>query len=334
MSQGILLGGSGGYGTLPEQVSGFYAARGNAQVSLTWSNPSADYAGTLIVRKAGSYPQRPSDGVKIYKGTGTSYMDTGLVNGMQYDYRAFSYNSRGEYQTISRTATATPVAGFQISELPVGSLVKISEGKAWQQYIIVNQGIPDTTLYDSSCNGTWALRKDIFEKRPWNTVNSNTYPLSAIHTYLNNDFFANLSPAFQDAIKQIKIPYSHWNDGSQIIDTGASGLDTKIFLLSSQEIGIMTYGSDNLVQDSKMLSYFLSGNETEAIAKRAATMDGSACEWWTRTVNPREGSTVLTNRENGEATCVELRGVRPAMVLDFSSLVVSYPDTYGCYELM
>lgn len=125
MSQGILLGGSGGYGTLPEQVSGFYAARGNAQVTLTWSNPSAEYAGTLIVRKTGSYPQRPSDGVKIYKGTGTSYLDTGLTNGTQYYYRAFAYNSRGEYQTISRTATAKPIVGTVVSTMPVGTKIKL-----------------------------------------------------------------------------------------------------------------------------------------------------------------------------------------------------------------
>jgi len=334
MGQVLIPGRKRMYGTLPEQVSSFYAARGNAQVTLTWSNPSAEYAGTLIVRKTGSYSQRPSDGIKIYKGTGTHYTDTGLTNGTQYYYRAFAYNSRGEYQTISRIATATPVDGFSVSELPVGGLVKVAEDGVLQQYIVIQQGNPDETLYDKSCNGTWILRKNISEKRQWNGTNNNTYSSSTIHAYLNNDFFTSLLQTSQNAIKQIKIPYSYWNDGNQILATGTSGLDTKIFLLSSLEIGITAYGSDYLVQDSKMLSLFLSGNETEAIAKRAATMDGSDCEWYTRTVNPREGTTVLTNKQNGEATCVELRGVRPAMILDSASLVVSYPDTFGCYELM
>lgn len=49
---------------------------------------------------------------------------------------------------------AMPVAaGTQISTLEVGTLVKINENGAPVEYLIVNQGNPDPSMYDASCDG-------------------------------------------------------------------------------------------------------------------------------------------------------------------------------------
>lgn len=58
-------------------------------------NPTGtlDYEGTKIMRKTGSYPSGPTDGVQIYDGTGTSTMDAGLSNGVTYYYKAFAYGA-------------------------------------------------------------------------------------------------------------------------------------------------------------------------------------------------------------------------------------------------
>ncbi|MCH4239475.1 MAG: fibronectin type III domain-containing protein [Oscillospiraceae bacterium] len=232
MSQGILLGGSGGYGTLPEQVSGFYAARGNAQVALTWSNPSADYAGTLIVRKTGNYPQRPSDGAKIYRGTATSCTDTGLTNDTQYYYRAFSYNSRGEYQTISRTATAKPIAGTVVSTMPVGTKIKL--GMYYEQPIIWK--IIDKNHSGYPANSVTLMADKILALRCFDAAEptnpdsnrreygDNRYSFSNIRQWLNSEANAG---KWYSAKHQYDAPPSNAN-----VRNGYNGYDTQAGFLN------------------------------------------------------------------------------------------------------
>ena len=80
------------------------------------------------------------------------------------------------------------IAGIKASELAVGSSVFLMENGSPAEYLVVNQGIPNNHhSYDSSCDGTWLLRKNIYEKRVWDSTNHD-YANSDIHTYLNSDF--------------------------------------------------------------------------------------------------------------------------------------------------
>lgn len=82
-----------------------------------------------------------------------------------------------------------PTVGAPISELAVGSPVRLSVNGTVTDFLIVNQGIPSNSiLYDSSCNGTWLLMKNIYENRVWQSGNINKYESSDIHTYLNNTY--------------------------------------------------------------------------------------------------------------------------------------------------
>jgi hypothetical protein len=67
------------------------------QLDLIWQR-SNDAEQTVVVRKAGSYPITPSDGLIIYNGTGKQVNDTGLGNGLVYYYRAWSFLD-GKYST-------------------------------------------------------------------------------------------------------------------------------------------------------------------------------------------------------------------------------------------
>jgi YD repeat-containing protein len=96
--------------TPPANVTGFTATPGNAQVELAWSLPAdADFAGVKILRRTGSYPASPSDGTAVYNGAGTGTTDTGLVNGTEYFYKAFSYDGVPNYAS-GATASAVPAA--------------------------------------------------------------------------------------------------------------------------------------------------------------------------------------------------------------------------------
>ncbi len=95
----------------PENVNGLTATPADAQVTLSWTNPSdADFAGVRILRKTGSAPTGPTDGTVIHQGTGTSQVDAGLTNGTTYYYRVFAYDEVLNYST-GVTASGTPAAG-------------------------------------------------------------------------------------------------------------------------------------------------------------------------------------------------------------------------------
>jgi lysophospholipase L1-like esterase len=100
--------------TAPAPVTGISAKVGDAKVDLAWTNPTTTFDLVKVVRKAGADPADPTDGTLLYSGTGTSATDSGLVNGTDYRYAAFTVRS-GVLSTAARVA-ATPL-GQGISNL-------------------------------------------------------------------------------------------------------------------------------------------------------------------------------------------------------------------------
>jgi|GEM_PF-5693357 len=88
----------GGDFTPPANVSNFTATAGIKRITLSWTNPAdPDFAGVLIRRKTSGYPTGPADGVQVYNGTGTLYIDQPLTAGVRYYYTAFSYDGIPNY---------------------------------------------------------------------------------------------------------------------------------------------------------------------------------------------------------------------------------------------
>lgn len=217
-----------------------------------------------------------------------------------------------------------PVTGVLASSLAVGSTVKLMEGGTAVEYLVVNQGIPsNSNLYDSSCNGTWLLRKDIHSNRQWYTSNINKYERSAINTWLNGEFFNTLGSAEQAAIKQVKIPYRK-NGGSGGTDqSGANGLLCKIFLLSGYEIGFTTSDNPYFPVDGAKLLYFEAGTGSSALNKRIAYLNGSAAYWWLRSPYTSNSNNVWRVNSDGDYQnygASSSRGIRPALILPSNAL--------------
>ena len=76
------------------------------------------------------------------------------------------------------------MATAKLGTKAVGSKVKIKINGTLRNFIVVNQGKP-SSLYDSTCDGTWLLMEDIYETRAWHSSNVNDYANSDIHKYLN-----------------------------------------------------------------------------------------------------------------------------------------------------
>lgn len=213
------------------------------------------------------------------------------------------------------------MANVLLSTKAVGSTVKLNVNGAAKEFIVVHQGKPGSQ-YDDSCNGTWLLMKDIYEKRQWGS--STAYASSSIHSYLNSTFLGLFDSNIQEAIKQVKIPYLG-KDGSGIY-SGADGLPAKIFLLASSEIS----SGNAAKKDGALLTYFDQNTGADA---RIAYLDGKATIWWTRSPTGLGLSYVVYVSTAGAVTGGSnnagpggSKGIRPALVLP-STLLVSDDGT-------
>lgn len=214
-----------------------------------------------------------------------------------------------------------PVTGILASTLSVGSSVYLMENGTAVEYLVVNQGIPSgSSLYDASCDGTWLLRKDIFDSRAWHSSNRNNYKASTIHSYLNSTFLGLFDSDIQAAIKEVKIPYVNGTANSAVA-SGANGLAAKIFLLSGYEVGWTQSTNRYFPIDGACLSYFSGTAATDS--KRIGYLNGAAASWWLR--SPYANGTgsawcVSTDGSCGGRGCSKSYGIRPALVLPSNAL--------------
>ena len=215
-----------------------------------------------------------------------------------------------------------------IGTLAVGKTITMNVGGAAKEFTVVHQGKP-SSLYDDSCNGTWLLMKDCYEKRQWNFSNVNKLESSDIHTYLNNTFLNMFDSNIKDSIKQVKIPYRKNGGSGGTDESGSNGLPVKIFLLSGYEVGGTT--SDvGLPVDGAKLSYFESGTSTSADSKRIANLNDSATDWWLRSPDTTNTGSVWCVRASGSFNTVSASvsyGIRPALILP--STFAIYTDSSG-----
>jgi hypothetical protein len=194
-------------------------------------------------------------------------------------------------------------------------------------------------MYDSSCDGTWLLMKDAYEKRQWHSAEVNDYANSTICSYLNNSFLNLFDNNIQLLIKQVKIPYRMGSGNHKTISSGADGLAAKIFLLSAVELNWLPSSHSYIPDDGACLSYF--SNCAAVDVKRIAYLDGSACEWWLRSpacsssLGWRSALFVRTNGDWNASTCSSLSPcVRPAFILPSGAMVNPTPNADGSYTLL
>ena len=222
----------------------------------------------------------------------------------------------GHVTVVGGCRAKAPSTGILASTLPVGSTVKLMEGGTAVEYLVVNQGIPsNSNLYDSSCDGTWLLRKDCHSNRQWDPSNVNKYESSVVNTWLNGEFFSSLGIVEQATIKQVKIPYCIGN-GSSTINSGANGLSTKAFLLGGYEVGFTNSDSSNFPVDGVKLDYFDASSGGNS--KRIASLDSSATAWWLRSLYTNYTNYVWYVGSDGDYIgdiASISHGIRPALIL-------------------
>ncbi len=119
----------GGGGIPPLDIPSKVVLPGNGRLTIVWSDPEdtviegtvvARWKGTKLVRKAGSYPASPTDGVLIVDNqsrnayASTGFLDNGLTNGVTYYYQLFPYTDTNAInQNPTNRMTGVPQA-YQI----------------------------------------------------------------------------------------------------------------------------------------------------------------------------------------------------------------------------
>lgn len=208
-----------------------------------------------------------------------------------------------------------------LGNVAVGSIVKLKEKGISQNYIVVHQGLP-SSLYDSSCNGTWLLRQNIIKNQKWDT-SGNEYASALIQNELYAISSNVIDPDIGAKIKTVKIPYCIGGGSSQV-NSGANGLSCKTFLLSGVEVGLGKIVDRFFPVDGAKLSYFKSGTETSANNQRIAKLDGSSTKWWLRSPPVDKDDSVWSVEPDGNCNywfVYNSYGVRPAMVMPTNLLV-------------
>lgn len=228
------------------------------------------------------------------------------------------------YIGVSGVARQFFAGGTPMSELAVGSSVYMNVNGTQTEFLIVHQGLP-SSAYDSSCNGTWLLMKDIVGNSKW-ALDSSSQEFDnspTIRTYLDNTFSPMLDESVYNQIKTVAIPVMTDRNGS-ISVLGTASL--KVFILSTDEINYPKADNSSLstLTEGSVLSYFAGTTDT---ARIIANYNGTATGWWLRTKCKNLSSgyerVYRVSNTGGVATSrLETSyGVRPAMIFPSTTLV-------------
>ena len=208
-----------------------------------------------------------------------------------------------------------------ISALAVGSSVYCNYNGAKTECIVVHQGNPDPSKYDSSCNGTWCLVKYDANAGgttvPFNVGNYNIYEGGYYDDYLNTTYLNGLD--IKDKISTVTLP---------IRFTTMSG--KKCFALSSYEIGITSAETNMSYREGAKLDYFASGDTDAARQKRIykrGEQYAATYNWWTRSANTSDSETACNIKATSNpgqfqfSNCSGAFSPRPAFILPFDTQV-------------
>lgn len=311
-----------------DACTNFSGKAGNAQVTLTWTDPKDKYATpegetaqdpdqlvsvweyTQIIRKTGSQPAGPHDGELVVSSSvrdqyaTTGFVDTGLVNGTLYYYAAYAYNTDG-VASEGAFVNATPMAGTPLGSLAEGTLIKILENGSPVEFYVAKQN------YEQGLNGAGrvlTVRKDVYANREWDAGYVNAYSSSDINNWLNGTYKNVLSGPVQAMMSTTSFYYTPGNGNETV-----RSLERSVFALSITELG-QTTPSVN-VEGSPL---------PIAATLKIAYLNGSAVTQWARSpaLGTTRGAGFLTeNGVFGFYLVATDYGARPCFTLPSTALV-------------
>ena len=305
-----------------DACTNFSGKAGNAQVTLTWTDPKDKYATpegetaqdpdqlvsvweyTQIIRKTGSQPAGPHDGELVVSSSvrdqyaTTGFVDTGLVNGTLYYYAAFAYNT-DDVVSDGAFISATPVAGTPLSQLAEGTLIKILENGSPVEFYVAMQN------YEAGLNGTGrvlCVRRPAHSQRQWTIYSGNDYNGSSIDSWLNSTYVGYFSENVKQMMGSTTIYYGVGTQGYQ--------MTRSCFIMSTLELGYPGHGS---MGSTLPIASVLQGSYST---------DPSSYQW-TRTPASSDGMARAASKNYGTVgmDCQDRNWIVPCFTLPSTALV-------------
>ncbi|MDR2531450.1 MAG: DUF6273 domain-containing protein [Oscillospiraceae bacterium] len=191
---------------------------------------------------------------------------------------------------IDGTWRATHRRTIPLSALPVGSVIRIRVQGGFHEFIIVHKGSP-SVLYQGFESGAVVMLRNaqatggVWGSYGWYAINrGNNYENSVMHNSLNSSYFNMLPEFVRNRIMQIRIPFRPGSGPGTNVNSGANGLQCRLFIPSFREVG----GLSTIVvpEDGTRFEYFPAVNEFIQEARRRITQqpnNPSPQPWWLRT---------------------------------------------------
>jgi hypothetical protein len=253
---------------------------------------------------------------------GTAYEATGgktLVSGTVYDIT-------GGKTMVGGTAYDIDI-GTRLGDVLVGGSVFLNVNGRPVEFLVVHQGNPNSDIYDSSCDGTWLLMKDIYTTSQWYSSDDPVgYNYSELHNYLNGTFYKLLDADVRSLIVNATLPYVVMFSGGGSVcnkkhtSDGKTGMPARVFALSVIEV---YPGANDMMwvyrNEGSCLSYFSDRVSSTDRSELIAYLNGTAAEWWLRSLyaTTTENSvwTIYSNGSTVRSNVTSERGVRPALIM-------------------
>ena len=215
-----------------------------------------------------------------------------------------------------RMMLATLGGGIPLSDLPVGSILKILEGGVLTDFYVAKHN------YESGLNGagrTLLVRKDCYSKRVWDFDNVNAWANCNLRYWLNDGYLNLLDEDIRRVIGSTKYYYTPGN-GTTSVTTRSDA----VFQLSVTELG-------------KTATHAKKEGSALPIAStlQIAYLNGSAAIQWTRSPKTDSSRGVYYLNTNGSVSynnSVDSNGARPAFTLPAKALCK--PNADGSFILL
>lgn len=167
-------GSSGGGGLALGAVSGITTVVSHGKAYFKWTDPDdlvvadstlAAFAGTILIRKAGSAPVSRRDGTVVVDSKtrnayqNTYFCDSGLTDGVTYYYKFFTYTTQNVYTDLEENLVEiTPVA------VAPANVSGMSVAAAGNGKVTLKWTDPDNTTQDGITTVAWGGSKVIYKK--------------------------------------------------------------------------------------------------------------------------------------------------------------------------
>lgn len=200
----------------------------------------------------------------------------------------------------------------KIGSLAVGTLVTIA---GVGTFILVHQGNPDESVYDSSCDGSWLLAQGDLGLSSRFGSDSN-YFFSTANETLETDFLPLLPSSLSASILTVKIPVFYGGTLCKLDE----GLSCQAFLPAAIEFGYSPEYDPDVPGDGATLDYFVGTNPGTGGSNTDPKREYSGDKFhWLRSPEGNSTSRIWTNTTGGAGTARSANyeyDLRPCIILD------------------